>query len=103
VTFDTSLEARASIVVSMPVANGMRSRRTLSAITISSSAALPARSPMPLMVHSTWRAPADHAGQRIGDRQAQIVVAMGGEDTVSPPGTRSRSMRISSTYSCGVV
>ena len=27
-------------------------------MTISSSAALPARSPMPLMVHSTWRAPA---------------------------------------------
>ena len=33
------------------------SPRTFSAITISSSAALPARSPMPLMVHSIWRAP----------------------------------------------
>jgi hypothetical protein len=31
------------------------------AITISSSDALPARSPMPLMVHSTWRAPATTA------------------------------------------
>ena len=27
-------------------------------MTISSSDALPARSPMPLIVHSTWRAPA---------------------------------------------
>jgi hypothetical protein len=29
-----------------------------SSITISSSEALPARSPMPLIAHSTWRAPA---------------------------------------------
>ena len=35
-----------------------KSRRVLSAITISSSEALPARSPMPLIVHSTCRAPA---------------------------------------------
>src|SRR5208282_2803670 len=32
-------------------------RRTRMAMTISSREALPARSPMPLMVHSTWRAP----------------------------------------------
>ncbi len=32
--------------------------RVRSAMTISSNAAFPARSPMPLMVHSTWRAPA---------------------------------------------
>ena len=31
--------------------------RVFSTITISSSEQLPARSPMPLMVHSTWRAP----------------------------------------------
>jgi hypothetical protein len=37
------------------------SRRTLSAITISSSEVFPARSPMPLIVHSTWRAPAPMA------------------------------------------
>ena len=42
----------------MPVSTGSRSARTRVAITISSSAALPARSPMPLIVHSTWRAPA---------------------------------------------
>ena len=31
--------------------------RVLTAMTISSRDALPARSPKPLMVHSTWRAP----------------------------------------------
>ena len=36
---------------------GSLSRRTMRAAAISSRAALPARSPMPLMVHSTWRAP----------------------------------------------
>ena len=34
------------------------SLRTRMAMTTSSSEQLPARSPMPLMVHSTWRAPA---------------------------------------------
>jgi len=47
-----------SIVASTPVQNGMTSLRTRIAITASSSEALPARSPMPLMVHSIWRAPA---------------------------------------------
>ena len=42
----------------MPVVYGRRSARVFSAITISSSEQLPARSPMPLIVHSTWRAPA---------------------------------------------
>ena len=41
----------------MPLSNGRRSERTRVAMTTSSSEALPARSPMPLIVHSTWRAP----------------------------------------------
>ena len=41
----------------MPVVYGYWSARTRTAITISSKDALPARSPIPLMVHSTWRAP----------------------------------------------
>ena len=52
VAADTSLEARVSIVVSILFQYGNRSLRTLIAITTSSSAALPARSPMPLTVHS---------------------------------------------------
>ena len=59
---------------------GTASGRVRIAITTSSSEALPARSPMPLMVHSICRAPARDRGQRVGDRQAQIVVVMGGED-----------------------
>ena len=62
-------------------------------MTISSSAALPARSPMPLMVHSTCRAPPSMAGQRIGDRQAQIVVACAEKIALSAFGTRSRTAR----------
>jgi hypothetical protein len=55
--------ARAALVgasssVLIPVSKPSVSRRTRSAITISSSEVLPARSPMPLIVHSTWRAPA---------------------------------------------
>ena len=94
---ETSLEARVSMsVLIASVVKGIESLRTFSAITISSSAALPARSPMPLMVHSTWRAPAMHAGQRIGDREAQIVVAVGGEDHLVGIRARARcSMRIS--------
>ena len=41
----------------MPVWYPRASRRVCSTITISSSEQLPARSPMPLTVHSTWRAP----------------------------------------------
>ena len=51
-------------------------RRVRSSITISSSDALPARSPIPLIAHSTWRAPASTPGERVGDRQAQVVVAV---------------------------
>jgi len=42
----------------MSVSSGIKSGRTFVTITISSSDALPARSPMPLIVHSTCRAPA---------------------------------------------
>ena len=54
----TSLLARIIMVASMPVQYGSTSFLTRIAITTSSRAVLPARSPMPLMVHSIWRAPA---------------------------------------------
>ena len=47
-----------SLVLMPRVESPKKSPRVLQAMTISSSAALPARSPMPLMVHSTCRAPA---------------------------------------------
>ncbi len=72
----TSFEARVSIAASILVKYGSLSLRTRIAITTSSSAALPARSPMPLMVHSICRAPPRDAGQRIRHRHAEIVMAM---------------------------
>ena len=45
----------------------MYRRAILSAIIDLSRAALPARSPMPLMVHLIWRTFAFQGGERIGD------------------------------------
>src|ERR1017187_974689 len=76
VAAETSFEARVSMVVSILLHHGNTSLRTLIAITTSSSAALPARSPMPLTVHSICRAPPAMPGQRIRHRHAEIVMAM---------------------------
>ena len=46
------------------------------AITTSSSEQLPARSPMPLIVHSIWPGAVFDAGQAVGHGQPQIVVAV---------------------------
>ena len=58
VAFDTTLDAFEINFVFIPVVNGIKSFLVFIAITISSSAALPARSPIPLIVHSTCLAPA---------------------------------------------
>ena len=68
------------LVVSIPVWKGMMSLRVRIAITTSSNAVLPARSPRPLMVHSIWRAPPIDGRQRIRCRHAKVVVAVGGKD-----------------------
>ncbi len=52
-------------LLSMPVCSPKSASRVLIAITTSSSEQLPARSPMPLMVHSTWRAPARTAAREL--------------------------------------
>ena len=49
---------RASSRVLTPVVSPWTSSRVRTSITISSSEQLPARSPIPLTAHSTWRAPA---------------------------------------------
>ena len=61
----TSREAGTICVVSIPVSSWNTSRRVRTVITISSSEALPARSPRPLMVHSTCRAPASTAANEL--------------------------------------
>ena len=66
----------------------MRSLRTLSAITISSSAALPARSPMPLTVHSTWRAPASTPASELATARPRSLWQWVEKITLSASGTR---------------
>ncbi len=51
--FETSFEQLTIWVVSIRVSQSNISRRVRTAMTISSKDALPARSPSPLMVHST--------------------------------------------------
>ncbi len=62
---DTSFVAGTICVASMPVSHAKTSWRVRTAITISSSDALPARSPRPLIVHSTWRAPFNTADSEL--------------------------------------
>ena len=59
---------------------GMMSCRVRSAITTSSREQLPARSPMPLMVHSTCSAPAWTAARELATARPEVVVAVHGDD-----------------------
>jgi len=79
---DTSLEDATICVVSMRVSQVNMSRRVFTAITTSSSAAFPARSPRPLMVHSTWRAPFITAANELAEAMPDRV-AMRGQITLS--------------------
>ncbi len=91
-----------SKVVLMAVVKGMMSLRTFSAITISSSAALPARSPMPLMVHSTWRAPAKTPAREFATARPRSLWQWVEKITLSAFGTRFLNMVMMSKNSCGV-
>src|SRR5258705_3830752 len=61
------------------VSTAKKSRRGWSAITISSREALPARSPIPMTAHSTWRAHPDR-GHRVRHRLPQVVVTVHRDD-----------------------
>ncbi len=76
----------------MPVVYGSASCRVRIAITTSSSAALPARSPMPFTVHSTWRTPARRAAMVLATARPRSLWLCVDRITSSAPGTRSRSM-----------
>ena len=80
------------LVVSMPVRYGRMSLRTLIAITTSSSAVLPARSPRPLIVHSICRAPASTAARALAVAMPRSLWQWVAKITVSAPGTRSSSI-----------
>ena len=65
---------------STPVCTPSAAPCTAIAITTSSNAVLPARSPIPFTASSTWRAPARDRGERVRGGEAQVVLAMERED-----------------------
>ena len=91
------------MVASMPVQNGSTSLRTRIAITTSSSAVLPARSPMPLMVHSICRAPAFTPASEFATAMPRSLWQCTENTALSEFGTVSRTFRNISKYSSGTV
>jgi hypothetical protein len=72
------------------------------AITTSSSAALPARSPMPLMVHSTCRHPAFNPASEFATAMPRSLWQCTEKIAFSEPGTFSITVRNIWKYSSGV-
>ncbi len=103
VTAETSFEARVNMVASTLVQYGNTSLRTRIAITTSSSEALPARSPMPLMVHSIWRMPAFTPANELATAMPRSSWQCAENRALSEFGTRSRSVLMSLKYSSGTV
>ncbi len=89
-------EARGAgdVFASTAVVKGMASWRVRSAMTISSIEALPARSPRPLTVHSTWRAPARTAARELATARPRSLWQWTEITAWSILGTRSNSMRM---------
>ena len=100
---ETSFEAGTICVVSMRVVQGKTSWRVFTAITTSSSEALPARSPRPLTVHSTCRAPFITAASELATARPRSLWQCTDQTALSAFGTRSRRLRISSPNCQGVV
>ena len=88
--------------VSIPVWNAARSGRTRDTITTSSSDALPARSPMPLTVHSTCRAPPRTAARLFATASPRSSWQWVLKTTRWAPPTRSRIARKNASISSGV-
>src|SRR5437868_650874 len=95
----------------MPVTTSKWSERILSATTISSSEAFPARSPRPLTVHSTWSAPACTAASEFatasprssdsaGKSRDGGLVERGGDraDALEVAGGRAREARLDDVH-----
>ena len=60
-----------------------KSARVRIAMTTSSSAALPARSPRPLIVHSTCRAPLRTPASELATAMPEVVVAVRADDALA--------------------
>jgi hypothetical protein len=70
-------------------------------MTHSSSAALPARSPMPLMAHSIWRAPLMTPASELATARPRSLWQWVDQMTLSESGMFSIRRRNSSPYSPG--
>jgi hypothetical protein len=103
VTVLTRRLTRVSCVASMPVRSPNLACRVASAITISSSDVFPARSPMPLMVTSAWRAPARMPASEFAVARPRSSWQCTEMTTSFAPGTFSRMPRMSAPNSSGVV
>ena len=103
VTADTSFETRVSMVASILVQYGNTSLRTFIAITTSSSEALPARSPMPLTVHSICRMPARTPAKEFATAMPRSSWQCAENRALSEFGTFSRNILMSAKYSSGTV
>jgi hypothetical protein len=84
--------------LSIPIA----SLRVRSSITISSSEALPARSPIPFTAHSTWRAPASTPANELATASPRSSWQCTDSTTSRSPGTSSYRRVRKSAYSCGI-
>src|SRR5277367_5616937 len=73
------------------------------AAATSSRVALPARSPMPLMVHSTWRAPPSMPARELATAMPRSLWQWAERIMSSIPGTRALIRRKIAAYSSGVV
>ncbi len=92
-----------SLRESTPVVNGRMSARTLRAITTSSSAVLPARSPNPLMVHSICRAPPSTAANALAVAIPRSLWQCVAKMTPPAPGISAIRRRMSAADSLGAV
>ena len=79
----------------------MASPRVFSAMTISSSAALPARSPKPLIVHSTCRAPPITPASELATAMPRSLWQWVEKIAFSAPGTEAMMVRNIAAYSSG--
>jgi hypothetical protein len=102
-TVETRREMCMIFVVSTPVVYGMMSLRTRIAITTSSSAVLPARSPRPLIVHSICRAPPATAASAFAVAMPRSLWQCVAKTTSSPPSHSAMRRRIRSADSAGAV
>ena len=94
---------RAISFVTTPVCTPTSARRVCSSITTSSSDALPARSPIPLIAHSTWRAPAWIPANEFATASPRSSWQWTDSTTSARPGTSVYRRVRKATYSSGIV